>query len=59
MLAVQVCQFNNASCGSFQALTQRGYLITTVQNTGSIAANYYVSVSPESLAAGCKPAAGK
>ncbi|CAK0755627.1 hypothetical protein CVIRNUC_002389 [Coccomyxa viridis] len=40
-----VCQFNNATCGVFQALTQRGYLTATVQNTGAVASGYYVEVT--------------
>lgn len=40
----QVCQFNNATCGVFQALAQRGYLSATVQNTGAISGGYYVQV---------------
>ena len=40
----QVCQFNNATCGSFQALAQRGYLWTTIMNTGTITGAYYVEV---------------
>lgn len=44
ILSAQVCQFNNASCGSFQALTQRGYLTATLQNTGSLAASFTISV---------------
>lgn len=49
ILSAQVCQFNNATCGSFQALTQRGYLTATVQNAGSIAATFIVSVCTASL----------
>ncbi len=51
-LRSQVCQFNNATCGVFQALTQRGYLTATVQNTGAVASGYYVEVSPLHGAAG-------
>lgn len=47
--SAQVCQFNNATCGSFQALTQRGYLTATVQNAGSIAAAFIVSVRHASV----------
>ena len=43
----QVCQFNNATCGSFQALAQRGYLWTTVMNTGTITGAYYVEVGSD------------
>jgi hypothetical protein len=49
ILSAQVCQFNNATCGSFQALTQRGYLTATVQNAGSIAAAFIVSVRHASV----------
>lgn len=44
ILSARVCQFNNATCGSFQALTQRGYLTATLQNAGSVAATFIVSV---------------
>lgn len=43
-MRAQVCQFNNATCGSFQALTQRGYLTATVKNTGAISGGYFVEV---------------
>ncbi len=46
ILSARVCQFNNATCGSFQALTQRGYLTATLQNAGSVAATFIVSVGP-------------
>ena len=42
---LQVCRFNNASCGTFQALTQIGYLYTTVQNVGTLSADYQLTVS--------------
>ena len=41
---MQVCQFNNATCGTFQALTQRGYLNVNVQNIGTISADYQLTV---------------
>ena len=41
---MQVCQFNNATCGTFQALTQRGYMSVVVQNTGTLAADYQLQV---------------
>ncbi len=44
LVLYQVCQFNNATCGSFQALAQRGYLWTTIMNTGAITGAYYVEV---------------
>ena len=40
----QVCQFNNASCGVFQALAQRGYLTAIIKNTGSLATSFTISV---------------
>ena len=42
---VQVCQFNNVSCGTFQAVTQRGYLTILTQNVGTIAADYQLQVN--------------
>ena len=41
---MQVCQFNNATCGTFQALSQRGYLNVNVQNIGTISADYQLTV---------------
>ena len=43
VLAAQVCAFANATCGSFQALTARGYLSATVLNAGSVAAAFTVT----------------
>jgi len=43
---VQVCQFNNVSCGTFEAVTQRGYLTILTQNIGAIAADYQLQVRP-------------
>ena len=42
---MQVCRFNNASCGTFEALTQTGYLYTTVENVGTLSATYQLTVS--------------
>lgn len=42
---LQVCNFNSATCGSFQALTQRGYLTANIQNKGFANADYLVTVS--------------
>ena len=54
VLSAQVCAFANASCGSFQALTQRGYLRANIQNTGTVPADFTVSVSaPFQIARGC------
>ncbi len=44
MLWWQVCQYGNATCGSFEALTQQGYLITDIANTGYVNASYTVTV---------------
>ena len=44
-VAVQVCRYGNATCGSFEALTQRGYLITDVANIGYVDASYTITVS--------------
>lgn len=41
---VQVCAFANATCGSFVAITQTGYLQLSIQNTGYIASGYTVEV---------------
>ena len=43
-MALQVCAFANATCGSFVAITQTGYLQVSVQNTGYIASSYTVEV---------------
>lgn len=40
----EICTFNNASCGSFVALTSRGYLHAQIKNTGYIPAEYTISV---------------
>ena len=42
---MQVCQFNNVSCGTFQAVTQTGYLTVLCQNVGAIAADYQLQVT--------------
>lgn len=42
--ALQVCQFNNASCGTFQALSQRGYMNVNTQNSGTLTADYQLTV---------------
>lgn len=39
-----MCQYGNGTCGAFQALTQRGYLITDVANIGYISASYTITV---------------
>lgn len=39
-----MCQYGNATCGSFEALTQQGYLITDIANTGYVNASYTVTV---------------
>ena len=44
ILFVQVCQFSNATCGTFQALTQHGYMSVSVQNIGTLAADYQLQV---------------
>ena len=44
VVAARLCAFHNATCGGFQALTQHGYLSAQIQNTGSIAADYTISV---------------
>ncbi|KAK9858858.1 hypothetical protein WJX84_008886 [Apatococcus fuscideae] len=40
ILAGRVCAFANATCGSFVAITQTGYLQVSVQNAGYIASSY-------------------
>lgn len=42
--SVSVCQYGGVTCGGFEAMTQQGYLKAKVQNTGSLAALYHVSV---------------
>ena len=44
-MCLQVCQYGNGTCGSFEALTQRGYLNTDIANTGYVNASYTVTVS--------------
>ena len=47
-LWLQVCQYGNGTCGAFEALTQRGYLITDVANIGYVSASYTITVSNQS-----------
>ena len=42
---LQVCAFANATCGSFVAVTQTGYLQVSVQNTCYIASSYTLEAS--------------
>jgi hypothetical protein len=58
VLAARLCAFNNATCGGFQALAQHGYLSAQVQNTGSIAADYTITVCALPTRA-CKTHLGK
>lgn len=43
-LWLQVCQYGNGTCGAFEALTQRGYLITDIANIGYVNASYTITV---------------
>ena len=45
VLSAVLCSFDNATCGSFTALNQRGYVNVLFQNTGYIDASYTVEVS--------------
>ena len=55
VLSARVCAFANATCGSFQALTARGYLSATVANAGSVAADFTVTVrAPHACMQPCK-----
>ena len=44
VISATMCTFNNASCGGFTALNQRGYLTVVLRNSGYIAAAYTVQV---------------
>lgn len=46
VLSAQVCAYANATCGSFQALTARGYLSATILNAGSVNAAFTVMARP-------------
>ena len=46
VISATMCTFNNATCGGFTALNQRGYLTAVVRNSGYIAAAYTVEVQP-------------
>lgn len=48
-LWLQVCQYGNGTCGAFEALTQRGYLITDIANTGYVSSSYTITVCKHSL----------
>ncbi|KAK9799370.1 hypothetical protein WJX73_004741 [Symbiochloris irregularis] len=45
VLSAVLCTFNNASCGSFVALNQHGYVHVVFQNTGYIDASYTVELT--------------
>eukprot|EP00210_Caulerpa_lentillifera_P005322 g5085.t1 len=45
ILNAAVCAFNNASCGAFESLSDRGYLHVEIQNTGYIASEYTITVA--------------
>lgn len=40
-----MCQYMDANCGRFEAMTQHGYLHATVKNKGYIASMFHVSVT--------------
>ena len=44
VVSAVLCSFNNATCGSFTALNQHGYLHVVIQNTGYIASSYTAEV---------------
>ena len=44
VLSAALCTFNNASCGAFTALNQRGYVHAVFKNTGYIAASFTLEV---------------
>lgn len=44
IISSKVCRFNNVTCGSFQAITGRGYLHLQVQNSGELVAEFRASV---------------
>ena len=44
VISATMCTFNNATCGGFTALNQRGYLTVVLRNSGYIAASYTVQV---------------
>ncbi|GAB4818016.1 hypothetical protein N2152v2_005062 [Parachlorella kessleri] len=44
ILKSQVCTLSGSICGSFQALAGKGYLKADIQNTGSLVADYTISV---------------
>ena len=46
ILSAQVCTFDNATCGSFTALNQRGYLTVQVRNIGFAAAAFTTEARP-------------
>ena len=44
LAAAQVCTYASTSCGGFQAMATRGYLLADVKNSGYVAADYTLSV---------------
>jgi hypothetical protein len=42
IMSAEVCTFDDASCGGFQAIATRGYLRVALQNTGPVAAEFRV-----------------
>lgn len=53
VLSAVLCTFDNASCGSFTALNQRGYVHTVFKNIGTIDSSYTVEVCAVAMLLTC------
>lgn len=42
---MQVCEYSNTTCGDILEMKDKGYLHTSIKNTGSLDADFYISVS--------------